>query len=180
MILRTPRLVLRPWQDADREVFAALNADPEVAWDLGGPLGRSESDAKFDRYLAAFARHGFSRLAIEDGAGCFVGCAGVMPSSPGHPLRPHAEVGWRLARSAWGKGYATEAARAALGDFFARTGFTEVLSYTSADNARSQAVMERLGLRRQRSLDFAGQFGGRIWHGLVWVATASDISLTAP
>ena len=180
MILRTPRLVLRPWQEADRNDFAALNADPEVARDLGGPLSRSESDAKFDRYVATFAQHGFARLAIEDSEGRFVGYAGVMPSSPDHTLRPHVEIGWRLARQAWSKGYATEAARAALGDFFARTGFAEVLSYTSADNVRSQAVMKRLGLRRERSLDFSGDYGGRIWHGLVWGARASDISLTVP
>ena len=180
MILRTPRLVLRQWREADRDSFAALNADPDVAWDLGGPLSRAESDAKFDRYVATFARHGFARWAIEDAEGRFAGYAGVMPSSPDHTLRPHAEIGWRLARAAGGKGYATEAARAALRDFFARTGFAEVLSYTSFDNARSQAVMERLGLRRARSLDFSGQYDGRIWHGLVWVAAASDISLTVP
>jgi RimJ/RimL family protein N-acetyltransferase len=170
LIFRTPRLVLRHWREADREAFAALNADPEVTWDLGGPLSRAESDAKFDRYVATFARHGFARWAIEDVEGQFVGYAGVMPSSPDHTLRPHVEIGWRLAHTAWGKGYATEAARAALSDFFARTGFAEVLSYTSADNARSQAVMERLGLRRERSLDFSGQYDGRTWHGLVWVA----------
>ena len=179
MILRTPRLALRAWRENDRSEFAALNADPEVTWDLDGPLSRAESDAKFDRYVATFAQRGFARWAIEDIEGCFVGYAGVMPSSPDHARGPHAEIGWRLARSAWGKGYATEAAQAALRDFFARTGLAEVLSYTSADNARSQAVMERLGLRRQPSLDFSGKYGGKIWHGLVWVAAASDISLTA-
>ena len=179
MILRTPRLVLRHWQETDRDSFAALNADPEVAWDLGGPLSRAESDAKFDRYVTTFTQRGFARWAIEDTEGRFVGYAGVMPSSPDHALRPHAEVGWRLARSEWGKGYATEAAQAALHDFFTRTGIAEVLSYTSADNARSQAVMERLGLRREPSLDFSGQYDDKIWHGLVWVATASDISLTS-
>lgn len=175
MILKTPRLVLRPWREADREDFAALNADPEVAWDLGGPLSRRESDAKFDRYVATYARHGFARWAIEDGDGRFVGYAGVMPSSPGHSLRPHVEIGWRLLRAAWGKGYATEAARAALEDFFARTGFTEVLSYTAADNVRSQAVMQRLGLRREKSLDFSRQIDGAVWHGLVWVAAANRL-----
>jgi RimJ/RimL family protein N-acetyltransferase len=175
LILRTPRLVLRPWREADRDAFAALNADPEVARDLGGPLSRGESDAKFDRYVATFARHGFARWAIDDTDGRFVGYAGMMPSSPDHTLRPHVEIGWRLVRSAWGKGYATEAAHAALRDFFARTRFAEVLSYTSPDNLRSQAVMTRLGLRREPSLDFDGTYGGVIWHGLVWVAASARL-----
>jgi RimJ/RimL family protein N-acetyltransferase len=178
LILRTPRLTLRHWTEADRDDFAALNADPEVSLDLGGPLGRADSDAKFDRYRDIFARHGFGRWAIEDPNGAFVGYAGIMPSSPEHTLRPHAEIGWRLARAAWGQGYASEAARAALRDIFDRIGLSEVLSYTSADNLRSQAVMARLGLRRVPSLDFSGTYGSRVWHGLVWVAAASDASLT--
>jgi RimJ/RimL family protein N-acetyltransferase len=168
--LRTARLTLRPWNEHDRDAFAALNADPEVARDLGGPLSRAESDAKFDRYVATFARLGFSRLVVENAEQRFLGYAGVMPARPGHPLAPHAEIGWRLARSAWGKGYATEAARAALDDVFTRTKIAEVLAYTSIDNARSQAVMMRLGLRRDPSLDFDLVQTGVPWHGLVWVA----------
>jgi RimJ/RimL family protein N-acetyltransferase len=169
-LLRTTRLTLRPWSEADRSAFAALNADPEVAQDLGSPLSRAESDAKFDRYVATFRRHGFSRLVVEDAEQRFLGYAGVMPSRPGHPLAPHAEIGWRLARAAWGKGYATEAAHAALADFFTRTKIAKVLAYTSADNARSQAVMARLGLRRDPAHDFDLVQDGVPWHGLVWVA----------
>jgi len=168
--IRTARLTLRPWREADRPDFAALNADPEVAADLGGPLPRAASDAKFDRYRATFARYGFSRLAIVDTQHRFVGYAGVMPSRPGHPLGPHTEIGWRLTRAAWGKGYATEAARAVLADAFARLGIVEVLAYTAAENARSQAVMARLGMRRDPSRDFDVLYGGTPWHGLVWVA----------
>jgi len=98
--LRTARLSLRPWREEDRSGFAALNADPDVTWDLGGPLSRADSDAKFDRYVATFERHGFSRWAIEDSRQAFVGYAGVMPSSAEHPLGPHAEIGWRLVRPA--------------------------------------------------------------------------------
>jgi xanthine dehydrogenase small subunit len=180
MILKTARLILRCWRDTDRGAFAALNADPEVTWDLGGPLDRRQSDEKLDRYIAAFDRHGFGRWALEDSRGAFLGYAGVMPSERDHPLGPHAEIGWRLARSAWGHGYASEAARAALQDGFARKGFAEVLSYTSSDNARSQAVMGRLGLRRDPSRDFSKPYRDVMWHGLVWTArqpVAASVSL---
>lgn len=169
-MLGTARLTLRRWREADRRAFAALNADPEATWDLGGPLDRAQSDAKFDRYVATFERHGFCRWAVRDSQQSFLGYAGVMPSPPEHPLGPHAEMGWRLARSAWGQGYATEAAAAALLDAFTRIGLGEVLAYTSEDNARSQAVMQRLGLQRDPARDFSHAYNGPPWHGRVWVA----------
>ena len=170
MRLRAARLTLRRWRETDRDAFAALNADPEVAQDLGGPLDRSQSDAKFDRYLVTFERHGFCRWAIEDSQQLFLGYAGVMPRPTDHPLGPHVDIGWRLVRSAWGQGYATEAAAAALLDAFTRIGLDEVLAYTSYDNARSQAVMRRLGLRRDSTRDFSHVYDGKPWRGLVWVA----------
>jgi RimJ/RimL family protein N-acetyltransferase len=169
MILETPRLRLHRWQEADRDAFAALHAHPDVMRDYGGPLERAQSDAKLDRYIAAFAQHGFARWAIKDRAGAFLGYAGVMPSPPAHPLGPHTEIGWRLMRDAWGQGYATEAAAAALRDVFARCGLTEVIAYTAADNPRSQAVMARLGLRRDPVRDFSALYETGVWHGLVWV-----------
>ena len=168
--LKTDRLVLRPWRKDDGDVFAKLNAAPDVMADLGGPLNRRASDAKLDRYRASFEQHGFSRFAIEEKDGTFVGYAGVMPAAYDHPLAPHNQVGWRLVRRAWGKGYATEAARATLDDVFTRVGLDEVLAYTSIDNLRSQAVIERLGLRRDPMLDFDLLNGDVPWHGLVWVA----------
>lgn len=170
MRLKTARLTLRAWRETDREAFAALNADPAVAWDMGGPLERAASDAKFDRYVATFGRHGFSRWAIEDPRRQFLGYAGVMPAPAAHPLGPHADIGWRLARSAWGRGYATEAAAAALADVFVRVGLGEVLAYTADDNIRSQAVMQRLGLQRDPVRDFDIAHRDGLWHGLVWVA----------
>ncbi len=166
MTIETPRLRLRPWQDDDRPAFAALHADPEVMADLGGPLDRAASDAKFDRYVATFARYGFSRWAVTAHGGEFLGYAGLTPEPDHHPLGPHVQIGWRLARRAWGHGYATEAASATLDDAFGRVGLSEVLSYTAVDNLRSQAVMARLGLRRDPSRDFT--LNG--WRGLVWVA----------
>jgi RimJ/RimL family protein N-acetyltransferase len=171
MLLTTPRLRLRPWREDDRDAFAALNADPEVMRDLGGPLDRARSDAKLDRYRAAFDRHGFCRWAVESHEGEFLGYAGIMPAGgPDHPLDPHVEIGWRLMRHAWGHGYATEAAAAALRDGFGRLGLAEILATTAPDNLRSQAVMARLGLQRDSARDFTAIYDGVAWHGLVWVA----------
>ena len=171
MIIDTPRTRLRRWRDSDRDAFAALHAHAEVMADAAGPLDRPQSDAKLDRYAAAFDRYGFTRWAVASLEGDFLGYAGVMPSRPAHPLGPHVDIGWRLMRSAWGHGYATEAAQAALHDAFTRCGLTEVLAYTAADNLRSQAVTARLGLRRDASRDFSEPVGERMWRGLVWVAT---------
>jgi RimJ/RimL family protein N-acetyltransferase len=148
-----------------------MSSDPEVMADLGGPHDRAKSDAKFDKYLSTYESHGFSRWVVEDLESRFLGYAGVMPAPPGHPLGPHVEIGWRLVRAAWGKGYATEAARAALGDAFERHGFAQILSYTAADNTRSQAVMVRLGLQREEALDFSHAYTSVIWRGLVWKAS---------
>jgi RimJ/RimL family protein N-acetyltransferase len=146
---------------------------------MGGPLEETQSDAKFDRYVATFARHGFARLVIEDQQERFAGYAGIMPSPSDHVLGQHVEIGWRLVRSFWGNGYATEAARAVLHDAFTRVGVTEVLAYTASDNERSQAVMNRLGLRRVPTRDFSTAYNGKMWRGLVWVAAAADGSLTS-
>ena len=95
-----------------------------------------------------------------------------MPNHGDHPLDDHADVGGRLRRQAWAHGIASEAATAALHDVFTRVGLAEVMSYTAPDNVRSQAVMHRLGLRRDSSLDFSAHYDGvGIWHGLVWIAT---------
>ena len=169
-MIETSRTRLRRWTDGDRNAFAALHADPEVMHDYSGPLNQSQSDAKFERYVSTFSRQGFGRWVVENRDGDFLGYAGLMPSRPAHPLGPHVDIGWRLVRSAWGQGYATEAARAALDDAFGRCGLLEVIAYTAADNARSQAVMARLSLRRDPSRDFSEPDGSRIWHGMVWVA----------
>jgi RimJ/RimL family protein N-acetyltransferase len=166
----TARLRLRPWQPRDRGAFAAMNADPEVMRDLGGPLDDSDSEAKFDRYVVALDRHGFGRWLVETHEGHFLGYAGVLPVGAAHPLGEHFEIGWRLVRRAWGHGYATEAARAALDDAFAAVRMTEILSYTAADNLRSQAVMARLGLIRDPARDFTARYPRGEWHGLVWYA----------
>lgn len=168
IVIPTPRLTLCSWREADRDAFAAMHADADVMHDLGGVFDRARSDAKFERYKAAFDANGFCRWAIEDGTGTFLGYAGIMRQGFDHPLGVHVDIGWRLVRSAWGHGYATEAASAALKDSFTRVGLTEVFAYTSPDNIRSQAVMARLNMARDPSYDFTIPESG--WRGLVWVA----------
>jgi RimJ/RimL family protein N-acetyltransferase len=171
MIIRTLRTQLRCWEEADRDAFACMHGHPEVMQDYGGPISRGESDTKFDRYVAAYRQHGFCRWAIERREGAFLGYAGIMPSRLDHPIGSHIEIGWRLMRQAWGQGYATEAARAALNDAFARMGFAEAVAYTAPDNLRSRAVTNRLPLERDPSRDFTADYDGiKAWRGLVWVA----------
>jgi ribosomal-protein-alanine N-acetyltransferase len=143
--LRTPRLLLRRWRPADREPFAALNADPAVMEHFPAPLSRPESDALVDRIEAGFAAHGFGLWAVEAG-GALVGFTGLSVPSFEAPFLPSVEVGWRLARSAWGRGWASEAATAVLAAAFGPLGLPEVVSFTATTNERSQAVMRRIGM----------------------------------
>ena len=157
--LHTPRLLLRGWTDADREPFAALNADPEVMEHFPSTLTRDESDDVVERIRAGFAQHGFGWWAVEVVAtGRFVGFTGLSvprfhASWMEEREQPVVEVGWRLARSAWGHGYATEAARACLDLAFGELGRREVVSFTTVSNVRSQAVMRRLGMQRLARYD---------------------------
>lgn len=154
--LETERLVLRPWRDADRAPFAALNADPEVMEHFPAVLGRLDSDAAAARFRARFDRHGWGLWALEvKGGPAFVGFAGLNPAPDAAPFAPAMEIGWRLAREAWGRGYATEAGRAALRFAFERLRLPEIVSFTTPLNRRSIAVMERLGLARDPRGDFA-------------------------
>lgn len=143
-----------------------MHADPEVMVDAPRPLTREKSDRKFERYVAAFERDGFCQWALETLGGDFLGYAGVTRIPDDHPLGAHVGAGWRLVRHAWGHGFATEATRAAFEDAFQRIGLPQVLAYTSPDNPRSQAVMHRLRMRREPSLDFTADG----WTGLVWSA----------
>jgi RimJ/RimL family protein N-acetyltransferase len=152
-----------------------MHADEEVSADLGGPLDRPTSDSKFDRYRKSFIETGVSRWAVEDHRGYFLGYSGVMlRGDPAHPLGVHYEIGCRFLRRAWGKGYASESAQAALSDALNRSDIREILSYTSAENIRSQAVMRRLNLKRDMSRDFSALYDGvGLWRGLVWTTKSA-------
>ena len=153
--IATDRLLLRQWRDGDRAPFAALNADPEVTRWLRSSLDRAESDALVDRFAADWAELGFGLWALERRSdGRFIGYTGLWRPRFEAQFTPAVEVGWRLARDAWGQGYATEAARASLGFGFDSLGLDQIVSFTVPDNVRSRRVMERLGMHRDPADDF--------------------------
>ena len=153
--IRTKRLLLREWLDSDLEPFAAMNADPEVMAFMSRSLDRAASDAFVERIRARWAADGHGLWALERlDDGSFIGFVALAAPNFEAPFTPCVEVGWRLARSAWGQGFATEAARAALAWGFETLGLDEVVSFTTVANERSRAVMERLGMTRDPAEDF--------------------------
>ena len=154
--LRTPRLLLREWRDADREPFAAMTADPDVMRYYPPKPDRAASDAWVARMQQRHEAEGLGYWAValpeED---CLIGAIGLtLVLSPAMPFAPAAEIGWRLARRYWGQGYAAEAARAALDDGFFRLGFDEIVAFTVPANRRSWRLMQRLGMTHDPRDDF--------------------------
>jgi RimJ/RimL family protein N-acetyltransferase len=154
-VLRTPRLVLRLWRPSDRAPFAAMNADPAVmAW-LPARLTAAESNGLADAIEAHHRMHGFGLWALEiPGVAPFAGYVGLSVPGFTAPFTPCVEIGWRLAAAHWGRGYATEAARAVLTRAWDVLGLEEVVSFTTTGNERSRAVMARLGMRYDPADDF--------------------------
>ncbi|MCF1503406.1 GNAT family N-acetyltransferase [Afifella sp. H1R] len=153
--LETERLILRPWQDSDRDFWADLNADPEVMRFFEKTRSRAESDAIFEKLKGHFLVHTFGFWVLErktDGEP--VGFAGLQHTDFEAPFTPAVEVGWRLKRAEWGKGYATEAATESLAYAFGPLALDEVISFTVTANVKSRRVMERIGMLRDRAKDF--------------------------
>lgn len=159
LTLDGPRLRLRHWREADRDAFAAINADPAVMRHFAAPLSRAESDAAFDRLVAHFAEHGWGFWAVErhETLGC-IGAVGLLhlvweaelegcdpPRRLGPPM---VEIGWRIATTCQRQGFAAEPARLALGAGFGRLGLAEIFAFTVPPNLPSWRLMEALGMRR--------------------------------
>lgn len=147
--------MLRRWRPSDREPFAQLNADPVVMEHFPSTLDRMESDAFAERIEAGFEARGYGLWAVEIPEEAeFIGFVGLaLHDFPAH-FTPAIEIGWRLARDFWGRGFATEAARTAVADGFDRVGLTEIVSFTVPANVRSVAVMQRLGMTHDAADDF--------------------------
>jgi RimJ/RimL family protein N-acetyltransferase len=143
----TDRLLLRQWKHADREPFAALNADARVMEFFPAPLTRAESDVVADRCESLIRARGWGLWAAELKASReFIGFVGLNTPTAELPFSPCVEIAWRLSCSHWGKGLASEAARGVLRIGFNSLGFNEIVSFMAVGNFRSRAVMERLNM----------------------------------
>lgn len=148
--LRTPRLLLREWRDEDAAAFAAMSDDPGLTEFLLPP-----SPDWVERARRHWDEHSFGQFVVElPGDTSFIGTIGLDHLRWTVPFAPAVEIAWRVARPYWGRGYATEAARAALEDGFYRLGFDEIVAFTVVENRRSRGVMERLGMTRDPAEDF--------------------------
>jgi RimJ/RimL family protein N-acetyltransferase len=147
----TERLRLRRWRAEDRAPLAAINADPDVMrWvGAGRVLGRGLSDELVDRFGREWEQRGYGLWAVawrDDPAGGLLGFCGLTAPSFLWETAPSAEVGWRLARGAWGRGVATEAAEGALAFGFGEGGLREIVAVVAPENTRSLRVCEKLGM----------------------------------
>jgi RimJ/RimL family protein N-acetyltransferase len=165
--IETARLVLRTWHRADRLAFAEINSDPEVTEHIEGrPLTRAESDAIIDRTERTWDERGFALYAVTSReAGELLGFCGL---SHHRALPDEVEVGWRLARHAWGRGLATEAALVCRDLGFDVLGRDRLISITVEANTRSWRVMQKLGMRPWRTMPFEQ------WQLWIWAMTAAD------
>jgi RimJ/RimL family protein N-acetyltransferase len=176
--LVTERLVLRPWEPADFDAARAWHADPAVMRYLGGVLDPAGSDATVRRWTAELESKGFGMLAVcpADSARP-IGTVGLGEPAFDSHFTPCIEIGWRLDRDAWGRGYATEAARAVLRDGFDRLGLAEIVAFTTRQNTGSQRVMTRLGMRYDPDGDFVRRFSPNRPETpcVLWRIRASDL-----
>ncbi|WXL27645.1 GNAT family N-acetyltransferase [Ectopseudomonas mendocina] len=147
MHLETSRLILRLWRKSDLDGFAELNADSQVMRHFPACLTRQQSDALAERCQGYIESQGWGFWAIEEKAsGQFVGFTGLHHQPEKFSFSPCTEIGWRLHRRFWGRGYATEAAIVCLDYAFDDLGLLEVVAFTAHSNHRSEAVMRRLGM----------------------------------
>ena len=152
--IRTDRLVMRGWRESDLAPWAAMNADPEVRQYVGPLLTFEQAAAWALNFQDDLDRYGFGFWALEVRAsGEFIGFTGLGTVGGEMPVTG-IEIGWRLARPAWGHGYATEAALAATDYGFGVMGLPEIVAVAMARNLRSQAVMRRIGMTRDPAEDF--------------------------
>ncbi|MER9726974.1 MULTISPECIES: GNAT family N-acetyltransferase [unclassified Mesorhizobium] len=154
-MLQTKRLLLREWKDEDVDSFARMNDDPRVARYLGQFADRAAIEAWRNVQRDHFRTYGYGIWALEDlDTGGGIGFCGLMNVPYQTHFTPAVEIAWRLHAEYWGRGYATEAASAALSFGFERVGLSEVVAYAFVENLASRRVMERLGMSHDPQDDF--------------------------
>jgi len=156
MAIETERLRLRDYREDERARFAELCANAEVGAWLGGVMDREQADAAFERVRNGIAKRGYGLWAVERRAdGVVIGQVGLNPVPDHLPLAPAVEMSWRMFPEVWGRGYAGEAAEAALAWGLANLpADVEIVAFTTTTNLRSQGVMRRIGLARAAERDF--------------------------
>lgn len=153
MMIRTERLLLRPWKPEDFEPFCDLNADPDVMHHFPSTLTSVQTAAGWERAQAHFDRHGWGLFAAEH-KGVFIGYIGLFHVPFEVHFTPAVEIGWRLAKEHWNRGLASEGARACLDFGFSKLGLKEIVAFTTPGNLASIRVMEKIGMRRDPRGDF--------------------------
>lgn len=152
--IETERLVLRDWKEEDLALFVEMNQDPEVMEYFLKSLTAEETMEFYGRIRNEFINRGYGLYAVEEkGCGFFIGYIGLHYTAFESDFTPCVEIGWRLRRNAWGKGYATEGARACLNYAFEVLHLPEVYSFTSVPNRRSEQVMQNIGLQKVKEFD---------------------------
>jgi RimJ/RimL family protein N-acetyltransferase len=153
--LTTTRLRLRRWHEGDLEAFALINADARVMEFFPKPLSRLESDSLATRIRSQLEEGAFGLWAVEVlGESSFVGFVGLAQPRFQTAFTPCIEIGWRMAYSHWGKGFAFEAAQKVTEYAFHDLQVAELVSFTAFSNMRSQRLMQRLGFTTLHSEDF--------------------------
>ncbi|OHV61001.1 GNAT family N-acetyltransferase [Mesorhizobium sp. LCM 4577] len=154
--IRTERLILRNWEERDRELFHRINSDERVMEFFPFRRDRAAADAKMDEVCAWIEEDGYGFAAAEIATtGECIGFVGLSGTEDIDVLAPGTiEIGWRLAPEFWGKGYVTEASEVWLAFGFETLGVDEIVSFAVAGNRRSIAVMKRLGMQPDAGADF--------------------------
>lgn len=154
--LRTQRTLLRQWTDDDLEPWVEMNADPEVRRYFSHVATREQALAEAGRARAGLARRGWGAWALEvPGVLPFAGFVGLMVPAWSAHFTPTVEIGWRLPQSAWGQGYASEAAAAAAAFALDVLKLDELVAITVPVNQPSRRVMARIGMAHDEAGDFA-------------------------
>ena len=148
------RLALRQWEEGDYAPFAKLCADPEVMkFFISSVLDQQTANERINKWSKLIAERGWGFWAVELTENRrFLGFAGLQALDNTHPFGPCVEIGWRLARENWGRGYATEAATQVLRFAFDTLRLPEIIATTAIGNTRSSAVMERIGMNGPESV----------------------------
>lgn len=153
-LFTSERLGFRNWSIEDLDEFVQLNADPKVMEHFPATLTREETAGFIDRLIAHFEKHGYNYFAVETlESNEFIGFIGLAYQTYDMPFLPATDIGWRLKKSSWGKGYATEGARRCLKFAFEELKLKRIVSTCTLRNVNSENVMKKIGMTRMGEFD---------------------------